>query len=1227
MTVDDFATQQPEIVATIRGWDLESGISLCAGLLLCPAMHAYTFGLEILICTICVHSSGTVRPEGADVAEILQSLLSFIDEGEELPRDVFVVNVMTAGGNRRLLTGTWETPEFWVQQALDALRLAPPTEIFENLRAQVHGLLDFSEAALDRNNLERYTGGLVRPSAAVELPNGQELARAIQTVRLSPDHVSPFLEVFTTSVEEMKESGSDWLGNSHLEHRPLLRAGPSLVIWALPTATSAAIRMLVLQRMQRTGNVRQFSQALRLVQEHLFYDDLLRWTGGHIHHDTDLPSIPPDVKWMRQTAIEFEGNRVAHIVLLHDDLLETAELGLTSFSTLPLRPSFDVQLHLSRSVVRLRFGLRAEGMTVIILAGLGRGFALPPFAIPGDWHQCILHLSDALALKWLERDWLSSAWRIKNDIGWLGQQGLHMRDEGDDVRVFGYWHAKARIVPLDVDIPADDVAVSIDRTYAGNLRAKARYGYDEHASYKPSKNAWFSVAKLAGLGHFGELRSLPIYGSIADAIDHNLAGVVETKKRNWWIELRPTSKDADFHAAYLLWDSTMQWCGRIFPLAEEVASNLPDGNVEIFIGVDLPPMSKILEIPASDILVTVEVSPQRCNMTITLHAAFLRGLAEPTNRVERQLVAAIIDGIGSLNGAELPATELLAKIVPNDQARFVHFFMAQSARDELRDLPVGSPWLVTDHDLYGAALGVGADLKFAGRHTLRGKEESQRFLHAAVETLWHRIRRQLGRYGRASLVKTVFQNLESIATDDDIWHYTAAALTSVYRDQEDVLAAAHDQSAARARTALSSRVLVEMGICECRAAGGADVGTSDYLALAGLVNILIVAAYNSDAIAYDLVTSEVEIWPNGEFGVSSDFYETILVPYHQGRFQDHFKKSAADYASLFTQHKGKDAEEVFGGDFLRAWKEEFGFTIEELLMTEEVLVKKARDLKDRVVTLTVAELSTSLGAVGIVSATVARILQSLTLLARDSWDSIPAGFNLRDLQPWKFGRRLSLLRRPLLCLCDEMRDDAEIVYAAGVVHSALSFAVSSIYAGLLNEQSFRSTRMRKWIGSINNKHGHDFNGTVRAIMESAGFRARSSVQMTEFGVNGMGDIDVLAWTEARDTIFVIECKYLRFARTVGEIGEQLRRFRGQPHDDLDAHLERLAWLTRNAGVLKGRMGLRDGFRIHQLLVTNALVPLAFVQGLPIRSDTVIPEGRLLEAMGNRPFLGEVFAEG
>jgi hypothetical protein len=182
MTVDDFAANHVDLIASIRNWDLEASLSLCAGLMLCPKMHAYTYGLEILIHSICVHAVGSVHPGTAEVAQILEDLFEFLVESDELPRDVFVVNVMTEAGNRRFLTGTWETPEFWVQHAIDSLSLAPRTERFDGLREQVHALLLFSEAAMERNGLQRYTGSLVQPQPRVKwlTENAEALRRKLQ---------------------------------------------------------------------------------------------------------------------------------------------------------------------------------------------------------------------------------------------------------------------------------------------------------------------------------------------------------------------------------------------------------------------------------------------------------------------------------------------------------------------------------------------------------------------------------------------------------------------------------------------------------------------------------------------------------------------------------------------------------------------------------------------------------------------------------------------------------------------------------------------------------------------------------------------------------------------------------------------------------------------------------------------------------------------------------------
>ena len=72
--------------------------------------------------------------------------------------------------------------------------------------------------------------------------------------------------------------------------------------------------------------------------------------------------------------------------------------------------------------------------------------------------------------------------------------------------------------------------------------------------------------------------------------------------------------------------------------------------------------------------------------------------------------------------------------------------------------------------------------------------------------------------------------------------------------------------------------------------------------------------------------------------------------------------------------------------------------------------------------------------------------------------------------------------------------------------------------------------------------------------------------MAEFNlpsdVGDLGDIDVLAW-DGSGRAYMVECKNLRFAMTVGEIVDQLNRFRGEANDELGEHLKRYQWLGQN----------------------------------------------------------------
>jgi len=149
--------------------------------------------------------------------------------------------------------------------------------------------------------------------------------------------------------------------------------------------------------------------------------------------------------------------------------------------------------------------------------------------------------------------------------------------------------------------------------------------------------------------------------------------------------------------------------------------------------------------------------------------------------------------------------------------------------------------------------------------------------------------------------------------------------------------------------------------------------------------------------------------------------------------------------------------------------------------------------------------------------------------------------------------------------------------------------------------------MKQYIGAVNSERGHAFARSLADQLRKNGWEARNEVQMTELGGSAeLGDVDVLAWKPSGE-IQLIECKRLQLARTVAEVAEICRRFRGEAKDELDKHVRRVNWIRANPAGLQRIVGfVPDPARIDDRLVTNTHVPMMYLTSLPIEADKIGP---------------------
>jgi Holliday junction resolvase len=154
--------------------------------------------------------------------------------------------------------------------------------------------------------------------------------------------------------------------------------------------------------------------------------------------------------------------------------------------------------------------------------------------------------------------------------------------------------------------------------------------------------------------------------------------------------------------------------------------------------------------------------------------------------------------------------------------------------------------------------------------------------------------------------------------------------------------------------------------------------------------------------------------------------------------------------------------------------------------------------------------------------------------------------------------------------------------------------------------------MRSYWGKVVNARGSAFAREVASRFVEAGFQVRLEVEMASLEASkkdGLGDIDVLAWSRERSSVFAVECKHLQTAGTVREVVQQLAEFAGDraERDSLGRHLRRIDWLRQHSSSLAAATGVPVELqRLCPLLVTSGIVPMQFFDNVHLPPSQVVP---------------------
>ena len=1033
----------------------------------------------------------------------------------------------------------------------------------------------------------------------------------IRELSIDPEDLSPFIadDSYLSCLK------NEEVGNSSLERRPLVRVNGETILFALPTAVSIAIRQFLLAV---SGDELEAAQEKLVVnQSTLVFDEFIKGQNCTPIGVDGLPPRPAHTPVTSEGFFRFDTDKIAHIILLHDDLRSIQSRGINTFIPSAKVTETALESYVTQCSNHSCQTLGAtSGLTIIILGGIGGPRSFGISEIPGNWRCCLFSLADFYALTMTEDVSLLRLWKFEGHKEALHEKGLSIMSAAGELNLLGFWKKQNYcFVQKDMAVPGTDL-FTIMSDFLIDIHEAVTNEHDIHAvRYNP--NTFLRVRRLQPHPYFKESRREPIYGSIDKARDGQLCGVVETSARAWWLIAHEMPSGPAGRLIFGLWEAVLLWIGKLAPVLDLNMVGLDCTPIHITISVEdieAWPILTSIETSAADLPV-VTPAEHGNGFTVAVPKGFRAYLRRADSVGERLLVESIASGVFELiartigTAPSFKPSQIARSIVRSEDERHIHFFDALSPGH--RVAAVGNlvqPRFVQPEDESSCLLGLAfRSDTLVPRATLSGAGLCNPLLEKIVDKLWDEISQELSFIDRPTLIRFALENNESLLKDRLHWNNTTRALLATHEDKDDVRLVCHKRETDRVRGSLASRVLVEMAVCGANQMGR-PASCSDYDSLVAKIIVLIEFAYWRDAMRYNLAPEKLVVRQNGFIEIDDARVDETVSKYNLESFNALFNKAKSDYYSLYERKKAHHPlSEVYPPEFLSAFFAEYELTLDKYVEVIAELFDLGIESQQAVVVTNEQDVKTRLKAKrGLSETDCLQFLKAFALQERANWDEVSPPFRKRDFYPWRYQRRLSLMMRPVVWLKDTQ--PGVLIYGLQNLAQSMDYVLANIDLGWLHQENAASKEMKAFIGSISDAKGRDFESETAAVLKRSGWEVRTRTKISAIGgPEDLGDVDVLAWKSGREDILVIECKRLKTARTVGEVGEQLKEFRGDATDRLGRHLQRLQWLCSNHEKVSSFLGIKpDALVFKPLLVTSNIVPMQFKADLPLKSDEIVP---------------------
>jgi hypothetical protein len=397
------------------------------------------------------------------------------------------------------------------------------------------------------------------------------------------------------------------------------------------------------------------------------------------------------------------------------------------------------------------------------------------------------------------------------------------------------------------------------------------------------------------------------------------------------------------------------------------------------------------------------------------------------------------------------------------------------------------------------------------------------------------------------------------------------------------------------RTALANRFLIEYFLTQ-PPEGLRPISIDLYDQLQAFASAIIDLGYFSDLIYYEIADTKISILPSGRLGIHKSDFDLA-----REKFLDEHAKAEVERARRFFERHWIEPQERKSADqdldsidpeLRDACIAEFGFSPNEIRDIFLLLHSLGAEQQSPMKCFRMQDLHSTISTeTSICIERVKEFIDNFSLKPRPDFLQPPAPFKRPDIYPWRFNRRLSYMQRPLLQIIKE----GSIYLAWGSRHIYQSF--DNLFLLILSARfKAQSTKMKKYLGRINNEKGQAFLNKVCNLLTKLQYKTERKVRSIGNlplcdSEDDLGDIDILASQKLKRTLYIIECKDLSMARTPHEMRSELEKlFVGRKNEEASVQRieRRVKWLRQNMNAILDflRLDKSQKWRVKPLLIID-----------------------------------------